>query len=312
MNIRQWIRFGVFSLLCGIAVLLIVAVGVGELLSGAVPTAVDSLSGAVSADFPVEGVQIPGSANSGNADSRNADSRNADSSVHGWLVRGRRGDGVVLLVHSLRSNRIEMLSRAKFLNEQGYGVLLIDLRAHGETPGDRITFGLGEAEDVEASIAYLRNAFPGERIAAIGVSLGAAAIVLSKHAPRLDAVVLESLHPTIEEAVENRLRLHLGEFGPVFSPLLLWQLSFRFGTSPDELSPIKRIGDLNAPLLLISGTDDQHTKVAETERLFEAARQPKEIWIVPGGGHFNMHAYAGKEYENRISGFLERYLPRRN
>lgn len=305
MNMRQWIRFGVFSLLCSIVALLIVAVGVGELLSGAVPTAVDSLSGAVSSDFPVEAVQIPVSAVSAN-------SGNTDSGVHGWLVHGRRGDGVILLVHSLRSNRIEMLSRAKFLNEQGYGVLLIDLRAHGETPGDRITFGLGEAEDVEASIAYLRNAFPGERIAAIGVSLGAAAIVLSKHAPRLDAVVLESLHPTIEEAVENRLRLHLGEFGPVFSPLLLWQLSFRFGASPDELSPINRIGDLNAPLLLISGTDDQHTKVAETERLFEAARQPKEIWIVPGGGHFNMHAYAGKEYENRISGFLERYLPKRN
>jgi pimeloyl-ACP methyl ester carboxylesterase len=305
MNMRQWIRFGVFSLLCGIAALLIVAVGVGELLSGAVPTAVDSLSGAVSTDFPVEAVQIPVSAvsvNSGNTDSR----------VHGWLVHGRRGDGVILLVHSLRSNRIEMLSRAKFLNEQGYGVLLIDLRAHGETPGDRITFGLGEAEDVEASIAYLRNAFPGERIAAIGVSLGAAAIVLSKHAPRLDAVVLESLHPSIEEAVENRLRLHLGEFGPVFSPLLLWQLSFRFDTSPDELSPIKRIGDLNAPLLLISGTDDQHTKVAETERLFAAAREPKEIWIVPGGGHFNMHSYAGMEYEKRISGFLEWYLRKRN
>jgi fermentation-respiration switch protein FrsA (DUF1100 family) len=295
-------RFGLFSLFSGIAALLIVAVGVGELLSGAVPTAVNSLSGAVSSDIPVEPVQIP----------VNASSRNTDSSVHGWLVRGRRGGGAVLLVHSLRSNRIEMLSRAKFLNEQGYGVLLIDLRAHGETPGERITFGLGESEDVEASVAYLRNTFPGERIAAIGVSLGGAAIVLAKHPLRLDAVVLESLHPTIEEAVENRLSLHLGEFGPVFSPLLLWQLSFRFNTSPDELSPISRIGDLNAPLLLISGTDDQHTKVAETERLFDAAPQPKEIWIVPGGGHFNMHAYAGKEYENRISGFLERYLRNRN
>src|SRR5687768_4672686 len=298
MDMRQWIRFGVLSLLSGIAALLIVAVGVGELLSGAVPTAVDSLSGAVSADLPVEPVQIRVGAHSGNT----------DSSVHGWLVRGRRGDGVILLVHSLRSNRIEMLSRAKFLNEQGYGVLLIDLRAHGETPGERITFGVGEAEDVEASVAYLRNAFPRERIAAIGVSLGAAAIVLAKHLPRLDAVVLESLHPTIEEAVENRLRLHLGEFGPVFSPLLLWQLSFRLDVSPVDLNPISRIGDLDCPLLLISGTDDQHTKVAETERLFATAGQPKEMWIVPGGGHFNMHSYAGKEYEDRILYFLDRYL----
>ena len=222
------------------------------------------------------------------------------------------GDGVILLVHSIRSNRVEMLSRARFLNAEGYGVLLIDLQAHGETPGERITFGARESGDVEASVAYLRKTFPSERIAAIGVSLGAAAIVLSKHALKLDAVILESLHPTIEEAVKNRLRLHLGEFGPSLSPLLLSQLSFRLDLTPEELSPIIRMGDLNAPLLLISGTDDRHTTVAETERLFATARQPKEMWIVPGGGHFNMHAYAGKEYEDRILNFLERYLRERD
>jgi uncharacterized protein len=295
---RRWILIAVSA--CMTAVIL-GAIGVGELLTGAAPTAVDSLAGTLSTDFPVEPVQI----------SVNTASRDADTRVHGWLRRGTRGGGVVLLVHSIRSNRVEMLSRAKFLNAQGYGVLLIDLQAHGETFGDRITFGARESEDVEASIAYLRENFPSERIAAIGVSLGAAAIVLAQHALRLDAVVLESLHPTIEEAVENRLRLHLGEFGPTLSPLLLSQLSFRLDISPGELSPITRIGNLNAPLLLISGTDDQHTKVAETRRLFDAARQPKEMWIVPGGGHFNMHAYAGKEYEDRILDFLERYLRER-
>ncbi|MDQ3186323.1 MAG: alpha/beta fold hydrolase [Pseudomonadota bacterium] len=295
---RRWILIGVSACM---ATVILGAIGVGELLTGAAPTAVDSLAGTLSTDFPVEPVRI----------SVNARSRDAAASVHGWLRPGTRGGSVVLLVHSIRSNRVEMLSRAKFLNAQGYGVLLIDLQAHGETFGDRITFGVRESEDVEASVAYLRNNFPSERIAAIGVSLGAAAIVLAQHALRLDAVVLESLHPTIEEAVENRLRLHLGKFGPALSPLLLSQLSFRLNISPGELSPITRIGDLNAPLLLISGTDDQHTKVAETERLFDAARQPKEMWIVPGGGHFNMHAYAGKEYEERILDFLERYLRER-
>ncbi|MBA4141987.1 MAG: alpha/beta fold hydrolase [Nitrosospira sp.] len=291
---RRFFLIGVVVLFSGIAVTLFAAIGVGEILSGAVPTAVSTLS----VDFPVEPVRIPADADSGSE----------DASIHGWLAQGVRGGGVVLLVHSIRSNRVEMLSRARFLNEQGYGVLLIDLQAHGETPGDRITFGLRESQDVEASVAYLRNTFPGERIGGIGVSLGAAAILLARTPLRLDAVVLESVHPTIEEAVDNRLRLHLGEFGPVFSPLLLWQLSFRLGTSSGELNPINGMDDLNAPLLLISGTDDRHTTVTETERLFAAARQPKEMWIVPGGGHFNMHAYAGKEYEERISDFLDWYL----
>jgi fermentation-respiration switch protein FrsA (DUF1100 family) len=298
----RWILIAFFSLLSGSAAVLLAALAVGELLAGAAPTAVSTLS--LDVDFPVEPVRIPT-----HDDSLDED---APAGVRGWLARGSRGGGMVLLVHSIRSNRVEMLSRARFLNGLGYGVLLIDLQAHGETPGERITFGVREADDVQAAVGYLRNTFPGERIAAIGVSLGAAAIVLAKTPLRLDAVVLESLHPTIEEAVKNRMKLHLGQAGPVLAPLLLWQLSFRLGTPASELNPIDHIGNLNAPVLLISGSDDQHTRLAETERLFTVARQPKELWIVPGGGHFNMHAYAGKEYERRVSAFLERYLHERN
>lgn len=262
---------------------------IGVLLTAPAPTAVGTLF----ADFPVESVQIPTS---------------NESTVHGWLAYGKPGGGVVLLAHSMRSNRLEMLSRARFLKDQGYSVLLIDLQAHGETAGEKITFGLRESENIEASIAFLRRTFPTERIGAIGVSLGAAAIVLAKHDLRLSAIILESLHPTIEEAVDNRLKLHFGNYGSVLLPLMLWQLTFYLDTSTDALSPITRISNLNAPILFISGTDDVHTTQLETERLYATARAPKELWIVPGARHFNMHTYAGREYEQRISDFLSHYL----
>jgi pimeloyl-ACP methyl ester carboxylesterase len=267
------------------------ALFIGPLLTAPAPTAVSTLS----ADFPVESVEIPAQ---------------LGVTVHGWLARGKPGGGVVLLVHSMRSNRMEMLSRARFLKDQGFGVLFIDLQAHGETAGDHITFGLRESENVEAAVAYLRTTFPAERIGAIGASLGAAAIVLAKRNLKLDAVILESLHPTLEEAVNNRLKLHFGDYGSVLLPLVLWQLSFYLDTPPDALSPIARINDLGSPVLFISGTADAHTTQAETERLYVAARFPKELWIVPGARHFNMHTYAGKEYEQRVSDFLFHYLRR--
>ncbi|MDE2387511.1 MAG: alpha/beta hydrolase [Betaproteobacteria bacterium] len=282
-----------FSILAAITGIALALFAIGPLLTAPAPTAVGTLS----ADFPVEPVEIP-AANG--------------SVVHGWLVRGKPGGGVVLLVHSMRSNRLEMLSRARFLKDQGYSVLFIDLQAHGETPGDVITFGLREAEDVEASIAFLRRTFPAERIGAIGASLGASAIVLAKRNLKLDAVILESLHPTIEEAVGNRLKLHFGEHGSILLPLVLWQLSFYLDTAPEQLSPITRINDLNSPVLFISGTHDAHTTQAETERLYAAARFPKELWIVPGAWHFNMHSYAGREYKLRVSDFLAAYLRRNN
>ncbi|MEQ1790255.1 MAG: alpha/beta fold hydrolase [Rickettsiales bacterium] len=262
---------------------------IGALLTGPAPSAVNTLS----ADFPVESVQIP--APNG-------------SIVHAWLVYGKPTRGVILLVHPMRSNRLEMLSRARFLKDQGYSVLLIDLQAHGETAGERITFGLRESESVEASITFLRKAFPQERIGAIGVSLGAAAIILTKQDLKLDAIILESLHPTLAEAVDNRLKLHFGSYGSVLLPLMLSQLSFYLDTSLDKLNPITRLNDLNSPLLFISGTQDAHTTQSETERLYAAARPPKQIWVIPGAGHFNMHSYAGKEYEQRITAFLSEYL----
>ncbi|MBS0298941.1 MAG: alpha/beta hydrolase [Proteobacteria bacterium] len=280
-----------FRFLLAITGITLVLFAIGSLLTAPAPTAVSTLS----ADFPVESVEIPAQ---------------RGITVHGWLAHGKPGGGVVLLVHSMRSNRMEMLSRARFLKNQGFGVLFIDLQAHGETAGDHITFGLRESENVEAAVAYLRTTFPAERIGAIGTSLGAAAIVLAKRNLKLDAVILESLHPTLEEAVNNRLKLHFGDYGSVLLPLVLWQLSFYLDTPPDALSPIARINDLGSPVLFISGTADAHTTQAETERLYAAARFPKELWIVPGARHFNMHTYAGKEYEQRVRDFLFHYLRR--
>ncbi len=277
------------QILTGLIAILLSIFAIGALLTGPAPSAV----GALSIDLPVESIQIPVT---------------DMSTVHGWLCYGKRGSGAVLLVHSMRSNRLEMLSRARVLKDHGYSVLLIDLQAHGESTGEKITFGLRESEGVAAAVTFLRKTFPNEPIGAIGVSLGAAAIVLAKQDLKLDAAILESLHPTIEEAIDNRLKLHFGNYGSVLLPIMLAQLSFYLDTAMDELSPITRINNLNSPVLFISGTHDAHTTQSETERLYAAARTPKEIWIVPGAGHFNMHSYAGREYEQRIIDFLSRYL----
>jgi uncharacterized protein len=288
LRLNMWRK--IVMALSGVVVLMAaIAFLAGELVTGSAATATEVLL----TDVPVQSVKIPA----------------ADGTpVHGWLAYGQNGNGVVLLVHSIRSNRVEMLGRARFLTAQGYHTLMIDLQAHGETPGNRITFGARESENVTAAVDFLRRTFPHERIGAIGVSLGAAAIVLAKPDLRLSAVVLESLHPTIEEAVENRLRLFLGEPGTLFLPLLLFQISLFTGVPIEALSPVAHIGNLNSPVLIISGTNDHHTTVPETERLFAAAREPKELWIVPGAGHFNMHDYAGRAYEREVSEFLSHYL----
>ena len=228
--------------------------------------------------------------------------------VAGWMIRGRPGAGAVLLLHGVRANRSEMVGRARFLARDGYTVLLIDLPAHGESGGERITFGAREKEGVQAAMAWLRAQAPDERIGAIGVSLGAAALVLARPAPALDAVVLESMYPTIEEAVANRLRVRLGTFGAWSTPLLVQQLPWRVQVAPADLRPIVDIAAMTSPVFVVSGTADTQTPAAETRRIFAVVRSDKALWLVEGAAHVNLYNYAGREYEQRVGGFLADHL----
>lgn len=223
------------------------------------------------------------------------------ASIKGWFSAGASGQGAVLLLHGVRSNRLSMAARAKFLNTLGHSVLLIDLQAHGESSGERITFGYKEGLDAESAVQELKSLAPGERVGAIGVSLGAAALVLSRAHESLSAIVLESMYPTIEEAVDDRLRLHFGALAAHFSPLLLWQLKPRLGVSPDELRPIERVGLLQAPVLLVHGKLDQHTTLAEATRIYERIESRKTMYAIDGAAHVDLHQFSGKEYENRVS-----------
>jgi fermentation-respiration switch protein FrsA (DUF1100 family) len=216
-----------------------------------------------------------------------------------------------LLLHPLRGNRDAMVTRARFLYRAGYTVLLVDLPAHGESGGDRITFGARESDGARAALSYLRRAASGERVGVLGASLGGASLLLGTGEPvanGAEAVVLEAVYPTIGEAVADRLRIRLGALGPALASLLTVQLRPQIGVGAGELRPIDRVRQLRVPLLVVAGEADRHTTLAESERLFAAAPGPKALWVVPGAPHGDLYASAPAEYERRILAFFGAYL----
>jgi len=263
--------------------------GIAEMLSSPAHRVI----GPPPSDFRARSVVIPSS---------------SGESVTGWFAQGTRGSGAVLLLHGVRSDRRQMLERSKVLYSRGYSVLLVDLPGHGESSGTRITFGFREAEGVKASLRFLERSLPGEKIAVIGVSLGAVSFVLAGISPAPNAVVLESMYPTIEEAVTDRLRIRLGELGAVFAPLLLSQLPLRLGISLNQLRPIDHISSIAAPVLVAAGTEDRHTTLNETERLFTAATLPKELWLVKGAAHVDLYHFDPKTYDETVFGFVAKHL----
>jgi fermentation-respiration switch protein FrsA (DUF1100 family) len=123
-----------------------------------------------------------------------------------------------------------------------------------------------------------------------------------------EAVVLEAAYATIEEATHNRVAFRVGSAAHLLTPLLLLQLRPRIGASRDSLQPIASIGKLPCPVLIISGTEDPYTPVDETERLFAAAKEPKELWLLRGARHQDLYRYDRIGYREHVLGFLDRHL----
>jgi pimeloyl-ACP methyl ester carboxylesterase len=232
--------------------------------------------------------------------------------LHGWLTRGARGQGVVILMHPLRANRRAEIRRMRLLAQAGYATLAFDFQSHGESLGKHITFGRLESLDAEAAVGFARRRFPGERIGVIGQSLGGAAVLLAPHPLPVDAVVLESVYPDIGDALCDRLDRYLGPAGCLLTPVYLAFMPMVIGVRPEELRPIDRMASLKAPVLVLAGTKDDRTKIAEAEALFARAQAPKQMWEVDGAGHVDLLDYAPSAYVRHVMPFLAKFLSDKN
>jgi fermentation-respiration switch protein FrsA (DUF1100 family) len=138
--------------------------------------------------------------------------------------------------------------------------------------------------------------------------LGGAAALLAQPPLEVDAIVAESVYPSIDRAIPDRLSVRLGSAGRMFAPLLTAMLRPRLGFGADELRPIDHVRTLKMPKLFIFGTKDRDTTVAESTEVYNRAAEPKEMWAVEGAGHVDLCRYAGREYEVRVLEFLDLHL----
>lgn len=230
------------------------------------------------------------------------------ATIKGWFVKGEPHKAGILLMHGLRSNRLQMLNRAEILNDAGYSVLLFDFQGHGESSGNKITFGYLEALDAEAGLNYLKSRIENNMIGVIGVSLGGASALLGNVKNNVNAMVLESVYPSIEQAIENRLRVKLGNFATYLLPILTNQLKIQLGIHPNQLQPIKHISKTIAKILIIGGDRDVRTTTKETLELYNRTNKPKKLWIVKGANHVDFDTYVPEKYRIKIVDFFNENL----
>ncbi len=234
--------------------------------------------------------------------------------LRGWKIRAAKPNGDwVLLFHGVADNRTDVLGAAELLLRHSFSVEMMDSRAHGTSGGDMATYGWRERYDTVA-IADALYASENEKIChlfALGVSMGGAIALQSAAVePRIEGVVAEDPFADLREVTYDYAGLRtsplLGK--TLFRPaaiMALHSMSKAGGFNPDEISPEKAVGERSFAVLLICGTRDDTIPCRHAERIYAAAKGPKELWVVPGALHASVLGQDPAQYERRVVTFFE-------
>ena len=212
--------------------------------------------------------------------------------LHAWYVDVPGSRATVLWCHGNAGNVIDRLDQLATWRRRELSVLLIDYRGYGRSGGQPSEAGL--YRDAMEGYNYLIHTrrIPPKRIILYGQSLGAAVIGdVATHRPAA-GLILETPFPSIRAMV----RAYYGAMP------MHWLLEARYDLA-------SRLAYVRMPVLVIHGDRDSIVPLALGQQVFDAAREPKEFYLVAGADHNNVEAVGGLAYGERVMTFVRRVTP---
>ncbi|HLV79775.1 MAG TPA: alpha/beta hydrolase [Chthonomonadaceae bacterium] len=232
--------------------------------------------------------------------------------LSGWLIPAPDPRGLVILCHGYGSTRSFMLCKAILLQRHNYTTLLFDFRARGLSEGQFCTLGYRETEDVLGAIRYVlsRQDVACLPLALLGESMGGAAVIqAAARETHARAVIAEAAFASLDQAILHRFRMFLGRPGARLAGSCMALGETDFGLPIHKVAPIAAIPHIAPrPVFLLTDGLDAVCPRSESDRLYAAAQEPKQRWIVPAALHSYAFQAARAEYERRITDFLNAAL----
>ncbi len=244
-------------------------------------------------------------------------SRRGDVTLDGWHLPSGDGMPSIVFAHGIGAGRTGdgMTELAAMLNRRGFGALLFDLRAHGASEGDRVSGGWHERLDALGAYDYLltRGVAPSD-IGLLGFSMGAATAALAAaDEPGVGALLLDAPYANASDMTlrETALRTPLpGWIVPAFAPCVTYLARALFDISMEDMSPERAVSTLDYPVMVIYVTDDPRVPPEQSHRVFDAAPEGSELWVIEGPAHVEGFLENKEEYAARVADyFLSRLRP---
>ena len=230
-----------------------------------------------------------------------------------WWVAAEQSRGAVVVLHGMDGlSAACLLPQAKFLHEAGWSALLLDMRAHGRSGGQRIGLSIEEPRDVSAALDWLdaQPSIKDKPIVLLGLSMGGG-VALRTAAVRsdVDGVISVSGLASIDAMMGRGLQLWLGRLG-ILTLYHAW---------PPLVSAEHDIGRISPrPVFLMHGTADRQIPLEHVYLLKSAAGTNTELWIAPGADHLiftedgSGSGQADTDYRKHVLDFLSRVRKQRS
>ena len=233
--------------------------------------------------------------------------------LHGQLLQQPGAKGTILLFHGYRSSWIIDFSIVlPYYYSLGYNLLAVDERAHGQSEGAYITFGVHERRDAVTWAQYAEKHFgPEHPLFLGGLSMGATTVLLASALelpPSVRGIIADCGFSSPEAIMKSVLRAHVKWLpaGPLLALMNVCTRAFA-GFSIKEASTLDAVSKTKRPILFIHGTADTFVPCAMSQAAYDACRAEKQLVLVEGAGHGQSYLTDRPRVQAALETFLNQY-----
>jgi alpha-beta hydrolase superfamily lysophospholipase len=223
-----------------------------------------------------------------------------------WHIKKEEGKGTILLFHGFTSSKASLLLEARFFEELGYSVFLVDFLGHGSSEGYQTTIGYKESEEVKIAFNYIKEQDSGQKILIFAASMGATATMraVATYGIRPDALLLECPFGSLLQTVKNRFEIINLPKTP-FPELMLFWASVQHAVWLPAHKPAIYAQSIHIPTLLMQGKADPKVKRKETQAIYKNLKGLKQLTYFKNIGHQSYCRNASTKWKKTVSNFLE-------
>lgn len=232
--------------------------------------------------------------------------------LHGWYLSCEKPtDKLVIIGHGYTSKGIDSAAHAYFFSRMGFDCLMPDHRAHGDSEGDYIGFGILDRYDCRSWIEYVQERFgKNKKILLHGTSMGATTVLMTAALPDISdsvvGVISDCAYTSPYDVFSHILKrdYHLPKFPIMNINSVICRKKAGYGFK--DYSTLDAVKKIKCPVLFIHGAEDKFVPTSMTFQNYEACTAPKELLIVENAGHGASYYENIEQYEEAERNFINR------